>query len=73
MTETAFPPMVTGRLIGMISWLPPRMLSLPSVVTPPIRPPLVPPVVVAFSEVLSPMPETALPPMVTGRLIGRTP
>ena len=70
MTETAFPPMVTGRLIGMISWLPPRMLSLPSVVTPPIRPPLVPPVVVAFSEVLSPIPETAFPPMATGRLIG---
>ncbi len=68
-TETAFPPMVTGRLIGMSTWLPPPMLPEPSVITSPM-PPVEPPVVVASSEWLSPMPETAFPPTVRGSATG---
>ncbi|CAH0212292.1 hypothetical protein SRABI128_02001 [Microbacterium sp. Bi128] len=70
--ETALPPMVTGRLIGAITWLPPPRLSDPSVPTSPEPPEAAPPVVAASSVWLSPITETALPPMVTGTEIGRT-
>ncbi len=54
----------------MIAWVPPRMLSSPLVQPAVVPPEPVPPVVVAFSVWLSPITETALPPMVTGTLTG---
>ncbi len=73
-TETAFPPTVTGRPIGASTTLPPRIPSVPSVtVPPPVEPEVPPPVVPALSVLLSPITETALPPTVTGASIEMTP
>ena len=65
MTDTALPPTVTGASTETTPWLPPSRLSLPSVVTSPPEPDE-PPVVVASEVWLSPITETALPPMATG-------
>ncbi len=73
-TETALPPMVTGRPTGASTTLPPRMPSVPSVRwPPPVEPEVLPPVVAASSVLLSPITETALPPTVTGASIEMTP
>jgi hypothetical protein len=77
-TLTAFPAMVTGRLTVIRPWFPPRMLSLPEVVALEASPPWLPAVegppeveagelCVADPELLeSPIPLTALPPIVIG-------
>ena len=70
-TDTAFPPTVTGKSTGITPWLPPSRLSPPSVVTSPPEPE--DPVEVVASEVpLSPMTDAALPPTVTGTSTGIT-
>src|SRR5690606_18317980 len=66
----ALPPMVPGTLIGAFSWVAPRVdcsLSLHAALGIVVS---VAPVVTASVVVLSPMREMALPPMVTGTLIG---
>jgi hypothetical protein len=67
MTETALPPIVMGRLITGISWLPLRMPSSPEVTGP--SPAAAGSETVAgavFTAVLSPITETALPVTVIG-------
>ena len=65
-TEIALPPIVMGRDRSGMSCVPPSSPSDPSVVA---EPPPVPgtTIVVASVDVLSPMPEIALPPIVIGR------
>ena len=63
--------MVIDRLSGAMIWVPPRMLSSPLVLAgPAVAGAVAPPVVVASVLVASPRTETALPPIVTGTLIG---
>ncbi|MFM9598054.1 hypothetical protein ACKI1O_53320, partial [Streptomyces scabiei] len=66
-TETAFPPTVTGTDTGTEAWFPPPTLSPPSVTTSPEpEPPDAGVEVLASVDELSPMTDTAFPPTVTG-------
>ena len=72
-TEMALPPTVTGAVMGATTCVPPRMLSEPPVVAPSVPEP--PEFVLPADESddsLSPRTEMALPPTVTGAVMGAT-